>query len=147
MRKLIILFTLMVFSTIAFTQESNSFSLQEAIDYALEHNRVAINATKDIEVAKQQKWETTATGLPQINATVDYNKWLKQQVSLIPAEFFGGNPGEFSEVIFGTEQTVTATATLTQKLFDGSYLVGLQSAKVFLEISKNAKEKTDLEIR
>lgn len=42
---------------------------------------------------------------------------------------------------------MTATATLTQKIFDGSYIVGLQSAKVFLEISKNAKEKTDLEIR
>ena len=41
---------------------------------------------------------------------------------------------------------MNATATLTQN-FDGSYLVGLQSAKVFLEISKNAKEKTDLEVR
>lgn len=36
---------------------------------------------------------------------------------------------------------------LIQLLFDGSYLVGLQSAKVFLEISKNAKIKTDLEVR
>ena len=60
---------------------------------------------------------------------------LKQPVSLIPAEFFGGNPGEFAEVIFGTQQSATATATLNQLLFDGSYIVGLQSAKVFLEIS------------
>jgi outer membrane protein len=36
---------------------------------------------------------------------------------------------------------------LSQLLFDGSYLVGLQSAKVYLQISQNAKEKTDLEIR
>ena len=56
-------------------------------------------------------------------------------------------PGEFQEVIFGTEQNVNATASLKQLIFDGSYLVGLQSAKVFLEISKNAKEKTDLEVR
>lgn len=125
----------------------SSFSLQEAIDYALENNRQAKNAVRDIESAKQQKWETTATGLPQIDATINYQNFLKQQVSVIPAEFFGGQPGEFAEVIFGTKQNTTATATLNQLLFDGSYLVGLQSAKVFLDISENAKTKTDLEIR
>ena len=139
---------LLLTTTVSFSQEiPQSLSLQEAIDYALENNRTAKNAQRDIEAAKQQKWETIASGLPQISATIDYNHWLKQQVSLIPAEFFGGNPGEFAEVRFGTTKTMNATATLNQKIFDGSYLVGLQSAKVFLEISKNAKEKTDLQVR
>jgi outer membrane protein TolC len=143
---ILILLTLLPF--FGFSQEaSQNFSLQEAIDYALENNRTAKNAARDIEAAKQQKWETTATGLPQISATVDYQNFLKQQVSLIPAEFFGGNPGEFAELTFGTKQNMSAFATLNQKLFDGSYLVGLQSAKVFLQISKNAKLKTDLEVR
>ena len=129
-------------------QESmNSFTLQQAIDYALVNNRQAKNATRDIKAAEKQKWETTSTGLPQIEATLDYNNWLKQQVSLIPAQFFGGVEGEFAEIAFGTKQTMNATATVKQLLFDGSYLVGLQSAKVFLEISQNAKEKTDLEVR
>ncbi|WP_336068069.1 TolC family protein [Mesoflavibacter sp. CH_XMU1404-2] len=135
-------------SYLGFSQETpQSFSLQEAIDFALENNRQAKNAALDIDAAKQQKWETTATGLPQVNATIDYQHWLKQQVQLIPASAFGGPEGEFEEVVFGTKQNATATATLSQLLFDGSYLVGLQSAKVYLEISKNAKEKTDLEVR
>jgi len=135
-------------SYFGFAQETpQSFSLQEAIDFALENNRQAKNAALDIDAAKQQKWETTATGLPQVNATIDYQHWLKQQVQLIPASAFGGPEGEFAEVVFGTKQNATATATLSQLLFDGSYLVGLQSAKVYLEISKNAKEKTDLEVR
>jgi len=135
-------------SYLGFAQETpQSFSLQEAIDFALENNRQAKNAALDIDAAKQQKWETTATGLPQVNATIDYQHWLKQQVQLIPASAFGGPEGEFAEVTFGTKQNATATATLSQLLFDGSYLVGLQSAKVYLEISKNAKEKTDLEVR
>lgn len=139
---------LILFPFIMFSQEApTAFSLQEAIDFALENNRQAINAERDIEAAEAQKWETTATGLPQLNAGVDYQNFLKQQVQVIPAEFFGGNPGEFAEVIFGTKQNINATATLTQKIFDGSYIVGLQSAKVFLEISKNAKTKTDLEVR
>jgi outer membrane protein TolC len=139
---------LFLITTVSFSQEiPKSLSLQEAIDYALENNRTAKNAQRDIEAAKKQKWETIASGLPQISAKIDYNHWLKQQVSLIPAEFFGGNPGEFAEVAFGSKKTMNATATLNQKIFDGSYLVGLQSAKVFLEISKNAKVKTDLEVR
>jgi outer membrane protein TolC len=142
----IVLFFLI--SSFVFSQEEQkSFTLQDAIDYALENNRTAKNAALDIEAAEQQKWETTATGLPQISADVSYQNFLKQQVSVIPAEFFGGNPGEFAEVLFGTKQSTTATVTLNQKIFDGSYLVALQSSKVFLEISKNAKEKTDLEIR
>lgn len=147
MKQYIIVILLMCFS-FGFSQETTmSLSLEEAIDFALENNRQAKNAERDIEAAKKQKWETTATGLPQINASIDYQNFLKQQVSVVPAEFFGGEPGEFAEVIFGTKQNVNATATLSQLIFDGSYLVGLQSAKVFLEISKNAKEKTDLEVR
>ena len=148
MKRLLIMTILLLSVTSSFTQENSmSFTLEEAIAYALQNNRTAKNAQRDIEAAKQQKWETTATGLPQVNTTVDYNNWLKQQVSLLPAEIFGGPAGTFTEIAFGTKQTMNATATLKQKIFDGSYLVGLQSAKVFLEISKNAKEKTDLEIR
>ncbi|TJY34622.1 TolC family protein [Pontimicrobium aquaticum] len=148
MKKTILTVFSLAIYTISFCQElPQTLSLQEAIDFALENNRTVKNAQRDVEAAKQQKWETIASGLPQISASIDYNHWLKQQVSLIPAEFFGGNPGEFAEVAFGTKKTMNATATLNQKIFDGSYLVGLQSAKVFLEISKNAKEKTDLEVR
>ena len=143
-----IILIMVLCSFLSFAQENaQSFSLDEAIVFGLENNRIAKNAARDIDAAIEQKWETTATGLPQLDADIGYQNWLKQQVSLIPSEFTGGPPGEFSEIVFGTQQTLTATATVSQLLFDGSYLVGLQSAKVFLEISENAKEKTDLEVR
>lgn len=138
----------LLFSSWLFAQETpSSFTLQEAIDYALANNRSAKIALMDIEAAKKQKWETTATGLPQLNADADYTNWIKQQVSLLPAELAGGTPGTFVPVKFSPKQNMNATATLSQLIFDGSYLVGLQSAKVYLEISQNAKVKTDLEIR
>merc|ERR1711916_18918 len=86
-------------------------------------------------------------GLPQIDAKINYTQWLKEQLILIPAEFFGGTPGEFAEVSFVTKHNMSATATLNQLIFDGSYLVGLQSAKTYLKISENAKEKTEIGIR
>ncbi|MDW5289308.1 TolC family protein [Formosa sp. PL04] len=145
--KLIILFSLCL-SVSAFAQEAPvAFSLQEAIDYALLHNRTVLNAARDIEIAEEKKWETTATGLPQISAAVDYQNWIKQQVSLLPGEIVGGDPGTFIPVEFSPQQNIGATATLNQLLFDGSYLVGLQATRVYLEISENSKIKTDLEVR
>jgi outer membrane protein TolC len=141
-------FALLFFSFSVFSQnETLVFSLEEAIDYANSNNKLALDSQSDVRMAELQKWETTATGLPQISADISYNNWIEQQISLIPAEFFGGMPGDFVEVAFGTQQTVNGTVTLKQKLFDGSYLVALQASKVYLEISKNAKEKTLSELR
>ena len=122
-------------------------SLQEAIDYALENSYASINASRDIDIAKKKNWETIATGLPQIDADFEYTNWIKQQVSLVPSEFFGGNEGEFIELAFGTKQSMNATATLRQLIFDGSYIVGVQFTNTYLQISRNAKEKTDQGVR
>nr|WP_288934458.1 TolC family protein [uncultured Allomuricauda sp.] len=124
-----------------------SFSLDQAITYALEHNYSAINAERDIIDAQKQKWETIATGLPQISGAVSYQNQLKQPVSQIPSEFFGGEPGTFTEVVFGQAQSMSASATLRQQIFDGSYIVGVQATKTFLEYSQNSKEKTELDVR
>lgn len=128
-------------------KESYSFSLQQAIDHALQHNYSAINADRDIASAKQKKWETTAAGLPQINAGLDYQNNFELQKSVVPAEFFGGNPGEFAEVAFGTKHNMNAHATLSQLIFDGSYIVALQAAKTYLKYYDNAKLKTNTEIK
>ena len=140
-------FILVSFSVYAQDNSIQKFSLQDALDHALFHNNEAQNSKSDVRLAELQKWQTTSKGLPQISANISYNNWIQQQISLIPAEFFGGNMGDFAEVAFGTKQTMNGTLTLSQKVFDGSYLVGLQAAKVYLEISKNAQEKTYTELR
>ena len=91
--------------------------------------------------------ETVAIGLPQIEASIDYQNWLKQQISLIPAEFVGGQPGEYIEVAFGTSNNLNASATLNQLIFDGSYIVGLKYLDTYMQIPINAKEKTAQLIR
>ena len=128
-------------------EKTYSFTLQEAITFALENNYSAINASRDLIDAKKQKWETIATGLPQISGDIGYQNQLKQPVSLIPAEFFGGEPGTFAPIVFSQPHTATAFATLNQQIFNGSYIVGVQATKAFLSYSQNNKEKTDLEIR
>ncbi|HEY4628304.1 MAG TPA: TolC family protein [Flavobacterium sp.] len=144
--KKLILITILTFALSAKSQESvqnHSFSLEEAIAHALTNNYSAINAGRDIEVAKKKKWETTAMGLPQISAGLDYQNYLKQPVIL--ADF--NQDGTNEEFFFGTKQNVSAKATLNQLIFDGSYIVALQASKTYLKFYQNAKEKTDVEIR
>jgi len=148
MKKVLLIVLLFSFIGNIKAQEKNlNFSLDQAINYALKHSYAIRNAKLDIDAAKKKKWETTTIGLPQISAKVDYQSFLKQIVTLLPAEFVGGTPGEFAEIKFGTKQNLNATITANQLLFDGSYLIGLQSAKVFLQISKLAEEKTELGIK
>jgi outer membrane protein len=128
-------------------KQAYSFSLQQAIEHALKNNATVINAGRDIQIAQQRKRETTAMGLPQVNAGIDYVNNFVLQKSLIPAEFFGGNPGEFTAVEFGTKHSMNARATLSQLIFDGSYIVALRASKIYLQYYANAKEKTDNDIR
>jgi outer membrane protein len=129
------------------TKKTYSFSLQEAIQHAIEYNYSSINSGRDIEAAKKKKWETTAAGLPQINAVVDYQNNFVLQKSILPAEIVGGNPGEFVEVAFGTNQNMNARATLNQLIFDGSYIVALQASKTYLEFFENSKRKTNIDVK
>jgi len=166
MKKIILLCLSTSFFLVTNAQEKTiKISLQEAINFALENSYNAKAAKNDIKSAKEIVWETTAIGLPQINAKVDYQNFLKQPVSLLPAAAFDNResvvqtvedffnidresspnpPDGFIPVVFGTKQNVNASVTLTQLLFDGSYLVGLQASRTFLKISKQADEKTAL---
>lgn len=149
MKKLI--FRIFIFLSLGLVaqQEKKSLSMQEAIDYAIKNNYENKIAAKNIDAAKEKKWETTTIGLPQLSAQVDFQNWFKQQSSPIDVGLFEtGEPvGIFSEFIFTQKQTLNPSLTLSQLIFDGSYLVGLQSAKTYLKISEQAKEKTEIATR
>lgn len=144
---LILLLSLLWLGSVSSQETPTRFTLGEAIAYALENNYSSINAVRDTVDARKQKWETIAEGLPQISGSISYQNQLKQPVSLIPAEFFGGEPGTFQPIVFGQPQQASATATLRQQIFDGSYIVGVQATKAFLSYSRNNLEKTEQQVR
>ncbi len=167
------LFTLYTFAQEQPKAAQYTFSLDEAIEFALKNSYQSINARRDVAKALQRKWETTAAGLPQLNAAIDYQNQLKQPVSFLPAAAFDPfnqirnldqfydvttnasntpipaqpGPDDFIPIVFSPQQQLSATATLTQLLFDGSYLVGLEAAKSFLEYTYNSEEKAQLAVR
>lgn len=130
--------------------EQFSFSLEEAQNYAITNSYLSITADKDVTIADRKVLETIGTGLPQVNLTGNYQRYLQTPLSLIPANTFGEpmpNSPEFIELFFGTEQQMGLNLRAEQLIFSGSYLVGLQAAKTFLQLSKNDKKKTDIEVK
>lgn len=153
--KLIILKVFLIFSMILVLytghaqthEEVLSLSLQKARQYAHDHSVEMKTARTDLKIAEKQIWEITATGLPQIDASMGYQYYFDIPTSLVPAEFFGGQPGEFAEIQFGIEQNLNATATVSQLIFDGSYIVGLRAARIFKELANQNLKRSELEVR
>ena len=144
--KLLLIFWLF-FANMVGQDLPESLSLNEAIEFGLSNNRSIINADREILKAKKERWKTIAIGLPQISSEINYQNFLEMPVSLVPSEFFGGKAGTFEELTFGTEQIMVGSVKMEQLLFDGSYLVGLEASRVYLKISENLFEKTNLEVK
>jgi outer membrane protein len=121
-----------------------SFSLKEAIDYAQTHQVSILNATIDEEIAKNTVKKTIGIGLPQLNGNVNFQDFLKVPTSLLPGEFFD-KPGTQVPVRFGVQYQSSIGLELSQLLFDGSYLVGLQASKTFMELSNKSLKRSRIE--
>lgn len=128
--------------------EQKTFSLQQSLRYALEHSATLKNADLDIQIASKKTKEITGTGLPQISMSGDLNYFIEFPTSVIPANAF--NPlapeGEYLAFQFGLPMTSKAGFDVTQLLFSGEYLVGLQAAKTYGELSRRAKERSEADV-
>jgi len=144
---------LLLIPSVLFSQEnvsdSSSFSLKQAQEYALKNNYNLVNSARDIDVAKKRVWESTAIGLPQVSTEANFQNFIDIPTSLVPASAFNPNApaDEFAELQFGTDYNTTASLSASQLIFDGTYIVGLQAAKTYKELSVNTFKKTKEETR
>ena len=126
-----------------------SYSLKQAKQYAIQNSTQVKNSLLDVEIAQQKIKETTATGLPQISGTVAFQNFLDVPTSLIPASSF--DPAAPVDLLipvkFGTDFNLNGTLQVSQLIFSGNYLVGLQASRTYKDISLQMVEKSELEIK
>lgn len=148
--------------------ETTSFSLKQAQDYAVKNNAKSRNASIDIELANKKIWETTAMGFPQINAQANYqhlfevpelslggSSYLKTDLAAgTPITstninnndvYLGFNPS--APIPLGVPNNTTVNFTLSQLIFSGEFIIGLQAAKVYYKMTDQTRQKTESEIR
>ena len=150
-------------------QDTLKLSVLDAQKYALDYNRSIQSSKIDIEIAKKVVMETTAIGLPQFAVTANYQHIFKVPVlsfgssgfssAMLPEvtdnpnfvsypsenvpglwEYYYSSPG----IPLGTKDNTTFNFTLSQLIFSGEYIVGLQAARIFKEVSEKAYVKSEL---
>ncbi|KYG79804.1 hypothetical protein AWW67_10850 [Roseivirga seohaensis] len=124
------------------------FSLNKALEYALINNENVKNAQLSTLDAEAQVFETRADGLPQVNAGFNYTNNLFIAKSPIPTSFISGNPNDEGVTLvgFGAQHIGNLNVGLEQMIWDGSFFIGLQAAKVLREkvIIDKAKAEVDV---
>ena len=108
-------------------------TLDDAVNFAIDHNKTLINSRYAINKSSQKIKEAIAAGLPQINASVDYTSYLGGQASI---QLSPASPPATIEF----NPTSNLQASVTQLIFNGNYYVGIQ-------LSKLAKKMTEQNYR
>lgn len=155
----------------AFTLNAQNFTLQQCIDYALLNQASYQNATLDEEIARAKVGEIRGIGLPHISASGTYMDNIVIQKAFLPSDAFSSGMAPLFSIFraldntnvnnalkemeqaaakqdpitaldFGVKYSTTGSLTASQIIFNGSYIVGLQSSKTFLALSQKSKDAT-----
>ena len=119
------LFFVLLCSFVTTNITSQVYSLQQLLQIADTANPSVRNAKLDIEIIGKQKNAYLAARFPKITATGDYryNALIPGQV--VPAAFFGGQPGTYSTVKFGVPYNLGNTIQLSQIIYNSQLNYGL----------------------
>ena len=121
-------------------------SFNEALMYATENAYMSKSAGYDIEAAKKQVWEYMALGFPQAHMSGGLSDNLSIQENYITMEDEEGNKTVI-KVKFGSQYSWNIGGKIDQLIFDGSYFLGVKASKIFVEMSRQKKQKTEIDVR
>jgi outer membrane protein len=158
--------SVMAFRSNAQDAKSNSFSLQQAVDYAYKSSPNYLNAQNDVLMAKYKRKEVLGMAMPQIGISVDFKDFERIPTSVLPnfvsPAVYGGlvaagaapyDPAKLSSdaydpiaAQFGTKYQLSGTSSASLLVFSADYLVGLKATKEYISLMNInvARNKTDL---
>jgi len=162
MKKILILIFMIYFSNAVCSQSKAVFTLDKAVEYALNNSTEIINAKLKVLDAKKQKIETRAIGLPKLSTSAGYNYFIDIPTQLMPdflspaiygvllKEGLVNHPAQSSgnlfPVQFGQKHNLTLSADINSLIFSGEYIVALKTSKVFEDFSLKEMQNVEKSI-
>ncbi|MDA3819873.1 MAG: TolC family protein [Candidatus Delongbacteria bacterium] len=145
------------------------FSVNEAREYAVKHNRELQNAKKDVHIAEEQYKAARGQGLPQVSGKLDYmtnfnyeaelNFGSDDESSTPDLDYTLFDQGDFEilkllesmsssgpTTIKMTDQS-NAQLQVSQLIFGGQYWVGLKTANIARELARQNVTLTELDVK
>lgn len=160
MRKYFLMFILLGLITEGYSQDKKEIlklSISEAQTFALKNNRTVQSAKIDINSAEKKVWENLATGLPQMSVAANYlHQFVIPEINLGPYLDLNALPdGVLNKTDLvnayqnspsfplSVRNNTTIDFTVSQLIFSGQYLVGLQATKVLKQMTEKNLIKTE----
>lgn len=177
MMKNVILLTALLIGTFLQAQQTEfvkTFTVEEAVQYAISNNYDAKNSKLDVTKARWRNWEIKSMGLPTLSATAEYDYYFKQpQIPSIEKIFNDPNSvntqvfsylamkdpniaqmlynysvnNKDTKISFVLPHNLNTSLTLSQLLLDGRYFIGLKATRDFLKVARLQKDLSDQDIR
>ena len=161
--------SLFIFTATVNAQKINSFSVQQAVDYARQNSVQVKNALLDILIQKQTNRDITSIALPQINGSAGMTHNFSTPVQPIP-DFIKGSiystlekegvkdgngnqikypQGGFPDLLFplGSPWTANAGITLSQIVFDGQVFIALKARNGTISLQEKIAALTEENIK
>jgi outer membrane protein TolC len=155
--------TFFLFLGLLNSQAQESFSLQQAVDYAIRKHSTMKLAELNMQDADQSVKEYRAIGIPQVTGGINYQYYLavpQQPIVdfITPSVYevlFDENvlarrdlgPPNVSTISFFQPHNLTGSIEVSSMLFDGSYLYGLKAAKLYRELALKQVGVSEQEIK
>jgi outer membrane protein len=151
--------------TVVAQEQPYQLTLQQAREYALEHNRSLMNAKDQITISKKKYWESVANGLPQIEGSLDYMTYFNYEMN-----FSFGSSGNttinyqvldegdlevlrvISESMGSSEPIImsdqfSGKVQISQLIFSGQYYAGIKTARIAQKLADQSLIATELDIK
>ncbi len=109
-----------------------SLTLEEAQQYAIEHNRTLANASIDIQKAQAARWQTIASMLPQVTASTSYSNMMGYKMDL--------GAMKLSMTPYANLNLSTSVA------FSGAQVVSLEISRISQRMADLTLEKSEKQI-
>jgi outer membrane protein len=160
MRKYLLMFVFLGSVIKGSAQENKpilKLSISDAQTFALQNNRAIRSARIDVSSMDKQIWSTIATGLPQFNFDANYqHQFVIPHLSFGPVLDINSLPdGSITKsdlknaykdsppISLGVRNNTVLNFTVSQLIFSGEYLVGLQASKVLKQVTEKSLEKAE----
>lgn len=146
-------------------QGQNSFSIEEAVQYALKNSAQVKQNQLNLVDADAQLMEYKSIGIPKVNATIDFSHYFAIPTTILP-DFLsptidsrlvhynlldsnlvedpkgGGIPARF-----GLSNALSGALAMNTILYDPSFFVGLKATKLYKELVTRQNSVSDITIR
>lgn len=130
-------------------QEPKRMSLQDCLDYAMQHNYTVKNAQLDVLIQKAQNDQTLSIALPQVSGKADFNYFINPQKQFIAANSFVPTAPKdlIMPIAFSLNYATSASISASQILFDGSVAVALQARNALMDLSRQTGKISEVTVK